>query len=207
MAATVLLSFAIAFVSADVQAPQDLADRAERHFEAGRVAESVATYDSLAALVPSVAPMLWQRGIGLYLLGRYDECAAQFLANFRENPGDLENASWHFLCVARAKSIDDARAAMLVAGPDPRILRPQIYEMLRGERTPSSLVTLVTGSVPIARFYAYLYAGLLCDATGDRAGAIAHLDVAASEPVADSVGFMSAVARIYLKHLTEQRTR
>jgi lipoprotein NlpI len=107
------------FVTAPQQPtdPQDIADRAEADFIAGRVAESVAGFDRLAAMVPSAAPGFWQRGIGLYYLGRYDDCAAQFAAFYKEDPTDLENAAWHFLCVTRAKSVAEARGAMLQAGP------------------------------------------------------------------------------------------
>ena len=44
---------------------------AESEFAAGRIEESIAAFDRLAALVPSAAPTLWQRGIALYIVGRY----------------------------------------------------------------------------------------------------------------------------------------
>jgi lipoprotein NlpI len=187
---------------AGAQAPQDIADQAVRDFAGGRVAESVANFDRLAALVPSAAPTLWQRGIALYVLGRYDECASQFLSYFRENPRDLENAAWHFLCTARRHSVAVARANLLDAGPDTRVLRAQIYEMLRGRRTPESLLEIVRGTtISIARFYAHLYVGLLLDASGDRVGAIEHLHAAASPEFQGDAGFMHAVARVYLETL------
>jgi lipoprotein NlpI len=184
------------------QAPQDIAEQAERDFGEGRVAESVAGFDRLAALVPSAAPTLWQRGIGLYVLGRYEECAAQFRAYFNENSRDLENASWHLLCVARQHSLHAARIAALPAGPDTRILRTQIYEMLRGQRTPESLLEIVrVTSIAVARFYAHLYVGLLLDASGDVQGALEHLRAAGSPEFRGDGGFMNAVARVYLSKL------
>jgi hypothetical protein len=36
-----------------------------------------------------------------------------FYAGRTVNPNDVENAAWHFLCVARAESPEKARAALL----------------------------------------------------------------------------------------------
>ena len=182
----------------DPQTPQALVDRAEAEFGAGHIAESVATYDELTALVPSVAPILWQRGIGLYLLGRYDDCARQFASYYAENAGDLENASWHFLCVVRGQSLARARADFWRAGPDPRILRTEIYEMMRGAITPDELVAIAAQSVPVAQFYSHLYAGLYLDAVGDRRRAIAEMTIAASDQFRSEGGFMNVVARVDL---------
>ena len=183
------------------QSPQALVELAESEFDAGRIEESVAAFDRLAALVPSVAPTLWQRGIGLYILGRYPDCAAQFASFYAEDPGDLENATWHFLCVARAQSVDRARAGLLKAGPDPRVLRQQIYEMLAGQRTPDQLLDLAGKSVGLVQFYGHLYVGLYMDASGDQAAAIEHLTTAANERYDAYGGFMNVVARVYVDRL------
>src|ERR1044071_2605955 len=78
--------------------------RSVSDFQAGRVAESVRGFDELAKLRPDVAPQLWQRGIALYYAGRYVDCRTQFESHRTVNPNDVENAAWHFLCVARAES-------------------------------------------------------------------------------------------------------
>jgi lipoprotein NlpI len=183
------------------QAPQDLVDRAEAAFAEGRFAEAVALFDALAAKIPDAAPMLWQRGIALYELGRYPECTAQFASYFAVDPTDLENATWHLLCAARAGSLERARATALNAGPDRRILRAQIYDMLRGGRTPEALVELANTTVSVAQFYAYLYGGLLRDVMGDRAGAIEYLTLATSEAYREDGGFMNLVAHVHLAKL------
>jgi lipoprotein NlpI len=182
------------------QTPQALVDRAEADFSAGRIAESVAGFDRLIVLVPSTAPILWQRGIGLYFLGRYDECAAQFASYYSVNPTDIENAAWHFLCVARGQSPERARAGLLHAGPDPRIMRTEIYEMLRGRLTPADLAA-AAASVPVAQFYAHLYAGLYFEALGDRRSALAETTLAASDQFRSEGGFMNVVARVHLDML------
>jgi hypothetical protein len=95
------------------QSPQDLVLKAEADFAQNKIAESVADYDRLIVLVPSIAPVLWQRGIGLYELGRFKECAAQFAAHATVEPVDMENAAWHFFCAARADTPAIARTTML----------------------------------------------------------------------------------------------
>lgn len=187
--------------SAHLQAPQDLIDRAEAAFADRRFADAVALFDELGLLVPDAKPMLWQRGIALYELGRFVDCAAQFAAFHAVDPTDLENASWHLLCAARAGSLDQARRAALAAGPDRRILRQQIYDTLRGRATPEALVDYALTSVDVAHFYAYLYGGLLREAAGDRPGAIEFLRVAASERYREHGGFMNLVARVHLDGL------
>lgn len=183
------------------QSPQALVELAESEFAAGRIEESIAAFDRLAALVPSVAPTLWQRGIALYVTGKYNECAAQFASFHAADSHDLENAAWHFLCVARAQSIERARAERLQAGPDPRILRQQIYEMLGGLRTPDQLLDLAGRSVAIVQFYGHLYVGLYMDASGNRAAAIEHLATAADPRYDAYGGFMNVVAKVYVERL------
>jgi lipoprotein NlpI len=178
------------------QTPQDLADRAEAAFAQGQFAASVAAFDELARLVPSAAPTLWQRGIALYFLGRYDECAAQFAAFAQLDPADLENASWRFLCVARAGSVDRARATLPSAGPDGRIMREQIYDLFRGRMTPAEVMA-AAADLPIAQFYAHLYVGLYLELIGDQAGAKAHLAAAASDAYQPYGGFMNVVAHVH----------
>jgi lipoprotein NlpI len=185
------------------QSPQDLADAAEADFAQGRLADAIAKYDRLATMVPEVAPMLWQRGIALYELGRYDDCARQFASYFVVNRKDLENATWHFLCTARSRTPAIARASVLEAGPDLRILRTEIYEMVRGRMTPEALMALADTSVPIVRFYAHFYIGYYLEATGNPTAARAHFVAAASPELMDDAGFLAVVARIHLAHLDD----
>ena len=99
------------------QGAQETFNRAVADFESGRFAESAAGFDGLITIVPESAPQLWQRGIALYYAGRFKDCRAQFELHRTVNPDDVENAFWHFLCVARAESPEKARAALLPVGP------------------------------------------------------------------------------------------
>jgi len=177
--------------------PQDVFDRAVADFRSGRVAESAAGFDNLAKLVPEIAPELWQRGIALYYAGRYQDCRAQFESHRTVNPNDVENAAWHFLCVARAESPEKARSGLLPVGPDARVPMRQIYEMFRGALGPQEVLR-AAGDRPEAQFYARLYLGLYFEALGNKPLALEHIKAAADDRFAAAGGYMHTVAKVHL---------
>jgi lipoprotein NlpI len=178
------------------QGPQAVFDKAVVDFEAGRVVESAAEFDALVKLVPSAAPELWQRGIALYYAGRYQDCRAQFELHRTVNPNDVENAVWHFLCVARAESPGKARAAILPVGPDSRVPMRQVYEMFRGTLSPDRVLA-AAGARPSGEFFAHLYVGLYYEALRDKR-ALEHIRMAAADRYADAGGYMHTVAKVHL---------
>jgi lipoprotein NlpI len=183
-----------------VDEAQRLLDRAMIDFENGRVAESVAGFDSVIKALPAFAPELWQRGIALYYVGRYDDCRAQFESHRTVNPDDVENAFWHYLCVARAASPAKARAALLPVGPDSRVPMRQVYNMLRGTTTPEAVLAAAGGDLR-AQFYAQLYVGLYYEAQGDSVRARQHITAAAADRFAAAGGYMQRVAKVHLQRL------
>lgn len=207
--AIVALVLLVPFAAA-AQRPGDDArtvmSRATADFLAGRVAESVAGFDRVAALVPDVAPELWQRGIALYYVGRYADCRAQFESHRTVNPADVENAAWHFLCVARAESAERAKAALLPVGPDPRRPMREVYEMFRGALTPDAVLT-AGGEDLGGQFYAQLYVGLYYEALGDQPRALEHIAAAAAERFARVGGYMHTVAEVHLQMRRASRLR
>jgi lipoprotein NlpI len=188
---------AVCVASTAAQQPREILDRAIADFERGRITESTAAFDQLVKVAPTVAPQLWQRGIALYYAGRYDDCRKQFELHRTVNPADVENAAWHFLCVARAESPAAARAALLPVGPDSRVPMRQIYEMFRGTSKPEDVLA-AAGAQPLAQFYARLYAGLYFEAVGDGRRALEHITVAAADRYADAGGYMHTVAKVHL---------
>jgi lipoprotein NlpI len=192
----VMLALSVQAPRVQAQSPGALLGRAIEDFEGGRIAESVAAFDELARLAPQAAPQLWQRGIALYYAGRYEDCRAQFELHRTVNPNDVENAAWHFLCVARAETPARAREALLPVGPDSRAPMRQIYEMFRGALTPEQVLA-AAGRGASARFYAELYLGLYFEAMGDAARAREHVTAAADERFADAGGYMHMVARVH----------
>src|SRR3989454_9129758 len=171
--------------------------RAVTDFLNGRITSSVDGFDEVARLAPAEAPQLWQRGIAQYYAGRYRDCRAQFESHRTVNPDDVENAAWHFLCVARAESPERARAALLPVGPDPRVPLAQIYQVFRGTLAPEAVLA-AAGVRPESQFYAHLYLGLYFDALGNKERALEHITAAAADRYAPVGGYIHTGAPIHL---------
>jgi lipoprotein NlpI len=188
-----------ASAQAPAENPQTVFDQAVADFRAGRIAESAAGFDRLVMLAPASAPQLWQRGIALYYAGRYDDCRAQFESHRTVNPNDVENAAWHFMCVARAASREKAKTALLPVGPDDRVPMREIYKMFKGD-LEAGAVLLAAGQQTNAQFYAHLYIGLYSEALGNKARAFDHIRKAADDRYAIG-GYMHMVAQVHLSRL------
>ena len=173
-------------------------DRAVADFRAGRVAQSLEGFDRIARLSPADAPYLWQRGIAQYYAGKYRECRDMFVSHRTVNPDDVENAAWHFLCVARAESPEAARKQMLPVGPDARLPMREVYRMFKGEMTQAQVMK-AAGADPSAQFFARLYIGLYLEATGNREAGRAQIEIAAEDRYARVGGYMHDVARVHMK--------
>lgn len=182
------------------QSPQSLLDRGVTEFERGQFMASAAAFDELAKMMPDRAPHLWQRGIALYYAGRYGDCRRQFESHRTVNPDDVENAAWHFLCVAKEQNAEAARAALLPVGPDPRKPMREVYQMFRGTLAPDQVMKAAAGD-PEGLFYGNLYVGLYYDAIGRTDSAAAHILAAAADQFDSIGGYMHMVARVHLKVL------
>jgi lipoprotein NlpI len=180
------------------QAPKALLDRAVDEFSQGRFVQSAATFDEAAKMIPQEAPYLWQRGIALYYAGRYADCRRQFESHRTVNPDDVENAAWHFLCVAREQSPEKARGALLPVGPDARVPMREVYQMFRGVLNADDVLK-AAGDRPGGQFYAHLYIGLHSEALGRKDLALKHIKEAASERFASVGGYMHMVAAVHLR--------
>src|SRR5438309_8697494 len=118
--------------------------RGEENFKLGRIKESAADFDRFADLAPDQAPKLWQRGISLYYAGRYEDGQRQFELHQTINSNDVENAVWHFLCVARRAGIEKARASLLKIDHDPRVPMMQIYALYAGKGSGEEVMKAAT---------------------------------------------------------------
>ena len=184
-------------VHAQSERPQEILDRAMADFKSSRIKESVAGFDRVAHLVPNYAPQLWQRGIALYYVGRYKDCRRQFESHRKVNPNDVENAAWHFLCVARAESPEKAKAALLPVGPDSRVPMAEIYQMYRGALPPEQVLA-AAGSQLESQFAAHLYVGLYYEALGNKELALKHITAAAQDRFTEAGDYMHTVARVHV---------
>ncbi|MHC4091894.1 MAG: hypothetical protein ACYSVY_16785 [Planctomycetota bacterium] len=147
------------------------------------------------------AAIAWQRGIALYYAGRYQDCREQFELHRTVNPADVENAVWHYLCVAKLESPQRARISLLPVGRDPRSPMPAVYEMFQGTMTPEQVLESATPESP-SQFYAHLYLGLYFDALGERERALEHIRTAAEDRFGP--GYMHSVARVHLAYIEDR---
>jgi len=199
-AIALVLGAVVAVLGQGPQDPSALLDAAVADFERGRIDDSVAKFDQLVAVAPRAMPQLWQRGIALYYAGRYDDCRKQFEAHRTVNPDDVENAAWHFLCVARAESAERARAGLLPVGPDARVPMREVLELFRGKMTTEQVMA-AAGTSLSGQFYGNLYIGLYYEAIGDNARARTALEAAASDRYSSAGGYMHMVARVHVSRL------
>jgi lipoprotein NlpI len=187
--------------------PEGWQKRGELNFKASHFKESVADFDRFLELVPAQAPHHWQRGISLYYAGRFEDGRRQFESHQTVNPNDVENAVWHFLCVARQEGIEKARASLIKIGRDSRVPMMEVLELYRGTAKPEDVLAAAQRGTPSQNelrgrlFYAHLYLGLYYDATGDSVKAREHIFKAAGEFATDH--YMGDVARVHAKRLKE----
>jgi lipoprotein NlpI len=175
--------------------------RGSAHFKAGKVVESAKDFDRYLELRPKEFNGHWRRGISLYYAGRYEEGRKQFVGYEQVDTNDVENAVWHFLCVARKDGVDKARASILKIGKDRRVPMMAVYELFQGKRKPEEVLKVVEeGNPPMKErdfrlFYAHLYLGLYSEVTGDTQLALKHLNEAVSKPRPHP--YMWDVARVH----------
>jgi lipoprotein NlpI len=172
-------------------------DKAAEDFRAGRIEDAARGFDRAALLAPAEAPFMWQRGIAQYYVGRFDECARMFATHRTVNPDDVENAAWHFLCVAADETFDAARRKLLPVGPDSRVPMREIYQLFQGRVTVPQVLEAAGTSVR-AQFYAHLYSGLYLEASGNHDAARAQIKIAAEPRYAQAGGYMHDVARVHV---------
>ncbi len=195
----VLAVLVVLAAPASAQSPTQIMRQAEQDFLAGRVEASVDGFDQVARARPDAAPQFWQRGIALYYVGRFEDCRRQFESHRRVNPNDVENAAWHFLCVAREQSPQAALEALLPVGRDTRSPMREIYEMFAGRMTPQDVLSAAND--PRARFYAHLSRALYHDADGREQAAREEILRAAAERFSGVGGYMHGVAVVHRDRL------
>jgi lipoprotein NlpI len=179
-------------------------ERGELNFKASHFKDSVADFDRVIELVPAQAAHHWQRGISLYYARRFSDGRKQFELHQTVNPNDVENAAWHFLCVARESGVTNARVAMLKAGEDARVPMREIDALYRGSGSIERVLDAATRAASGTRgreamFYAHLYLGLYFDVLGDAPKAREHIGKAAGEFSGEH--YMGDVARVHLRYL------
>jgi lipoprotein NlpI len=176
--------------------------RGGEYFKLGQIAESIADFDKFLELRPEQMPGHWQRGISYYYAGRFEDGWKQFKGYEKVDTNDVENAVWHYICLARVVGADKARASMLKIGFDKRVPLMQLYELFKGQAKPEDVLAAANnGNPPAAElrtrlFYAHLYLGLYYESLGDKKKTLEHMTKAAEDYSNDQ--YMGDVARVHL---------
>lgn len=179
--------------------------RAIMHFLLGRIPESAADFDKFVEAQPDRVPALWQRGITLYYAGRFEDGRKQFETHRTVNPGDVENSTWHFLCIAREKGVEEARRKLIPVTGDTRIPMTEILEFYAGKGSPEKVLEKAESGTTDAMLkaaqimYAHLYLALYYEATGNSALRRSHLQKAVDTNLKNE--YMWEVARVHLELL------
>jgi len=183
---------------------QLLMERGMIHFRLGDFGKSVADFDGVLKLDPSQASETWARGISLYYAKEYEAGRRQFEFAQRSHPGDLENALWKFMCIARFHGVDVARATLITENKDGRAPMDQIHAFYKGRISESDLLIeleKIQGSpeqVKQAQFFGYAYLGFFYDSIGEKEKGDDYLRKAMG-PYYPGRQYLAFVADVHLK--------
>ncbi|XP_039032376.1 uncharacterized protein LOC120167415 isoform X2 [Hibiscus syriacus] len=164
-------------------------------FRQGDVPGSLAEFDKAVELDSRQKAYLWQRGLSLFYLDRFEEGAEQFRLDVAQNPNDTEESIWCFLCEAQLYGVDEARRRFLEVGRDPRPVMLEAYNMFKDGGDPEKLVAAFTTGPE--NFYASLYAGLYYESQKPDAAKV-HILSACNSPYGQrSDDYMASLAKVH----------
>ncbi|XP_004302269.1 PREDICTED: uncharacterized protein LOC101298140 [Fragaria vesca subsp. vesca] len=167
-------------------------------FRQGDVAGSVAEFDKAIELDRRQKAYLWQRGLSLYYLDRFEEGAEQFRIDVAQNPNDTEESIWCFLCEAQLYGVKEARERFLEVGRDPRPVMREAYNMFKDGGDPEKLADAFKNGRDSDYFYASLYAGLYYEAQKKPDEAKAHILAAYQSSYGQrSDDYMASLAKVH----------
>ncbi|XP_011092103.1 uncharacterized protein LOC105172402 isoform X1 [Sesamum indicum] len=167
-------------------------------FRQGDVLGSLVEFDKAIELDPRQKAYLWQRGLSLYYLNRFEEGAEQFRLDVAQNPNDTEESIWCFLCEAQLYGVDEARRRFLEVGTDPRPVMREAYNMFKDGGDPEKLCQAFSSGREGEFFYASLYAGLYYESQNKSDEAKLHLVAACKSPYGSrSDDYMASLAKVH----------
>jgi tetratricopeptide (TPR) repeat protein len=184
--------------------------RGVTHFYAAEIDASITDFDAYLAHYPKRAPQHWQRGISYYYADRFEDGVNQFEIHQTVNSQDVENAIFHFICAARAKSIglEKARKNFIPITSDRRIPMAELHELYRGDGTEAAVLAAAAAATGSSRTnalcYAHLYLGLYHEALGNPEKSLTHIRKAAIDYAQPH--YMGQVAKVHLKLRTKTKS-
>ncbi len=175
-------------------------ERGQEHFKLGQIKESLADFDQVVELAPQQKPQNWQRGLTCYYAGKFDEGRKQFELHQTVNPNDVENAVWHYLCVAKLNGVEEAKKSLIPISNDSRVPMMQVHALFAGKAEPKEVIEAAQketsgGKLRDQLFYAHFYLGLYFEAAGELERSRTHILKAVNEFAMDH--YMGDVARVH----------
>ncbi len=197
----ILMPMTAAVLAQDAATPRELFNSGVEHYFAAKPKESVEAFDHLIKLQPEAKPGLWQRGLALYHADRFKEGREQFEVHQTVNPNDVENAAWHFICVAKGEGVEEARKHLIPIKGDSRVPMKEVHDLFAGKGSAEAVMKAAEAGDDSARrdhlCYAHLYLGLYFEAIGEIAKAKEHMLKAAIDHKMDH--YMGKSAQVHVK--------
>ena len=198
---TSLVIIACLSLQAFAQSPRELMQQGQKLFFEAKIAESIAAFDKLIDLQPEAKPHLWQRGLALYYADKFKEGREQFETHQTVNTADVENAAWHFLCVARLEGVEGARKNFIPIEGDSRVPMKEVHQLFAGKGSVEAVLKAAESGDDTTKrnqlCYAHLYLGLYFEAMKDEAKAREHMLKSARDYRMDH--YMGETARVHVK--------
>ncbi|KAJ6384585.1 hypothetical protein OIU78_027819 [Salix suchowensis] len=167
-------------------------------FRQGDVLGSLVEFDKAIELDTRQKAYLWQRGLSLYYVDRFEEGAEQFRIDVAQNPNDTEESIWCFLCEAQLYGVDEARKRFLEVGRDPRPVMREALSMFKDGGDPEKFATAFSNGQENEYFYASLYAGLYHEAQKEPEAAKVQIIAACRSPYGKrSDDYMASLAKVH----------
>jgi len=140
---------------------------------------------------------LWQRGLSLYYVNRFEEGATQFREDVAVNPNDTEESIWCFLCEAQLHGPEEARRRFLKVGRDSRPVMRAAYNLFRDGGDTKELLNCGSANEHDF-FYAHLYVGLYHEAQSETEAAKDAMTAAVSSSYGSRSGdYMATLAKVH----------
>jgi tetratricopeptide (TPR) repeat protein len=175
---------------------REFAQRGMQHFRAAEIKESINDFEKAAKLAPQAKAQLWQLGISYYYAGEFKKGRELFELHQTVNPEDVENAVWHFLCVAKLEGVDSARKRFIAITDDRRVPMKEVHQLFAGKGEEQAVLKAAKGQKEHL-FYAHLYLGLYEEALGHKEESLKHMKLAAQD--FPQSHYMGDVAKVHLK--------
>ena len=195
-----LLPWLVLCARAQELSPNEWFRRGVDTFYAAKPKESVAAFDALIKLQPEAKPQLWQRGLSLYYTGQFKEGREQFEVHQTVNPNDVENAAWHFICVAKAEGLEEAKKHLIPIRGDSRVPMAEVHNLFAGKGSVEEVMKAAQAGAESDRTnqlcYAHLYLGLYFEALGELEKAKEHMLKSAIDYKMDH--YMGKTAQVHL---------